>query len=104
MAINKLRYNLAYGFTIFNILFFFPLLALVYIAPLCIGNTRYYYIFWLFMIITWMSPLSVPIGIYKGWKHINNPSPKPFLFYHLLPLISFGIVIIFCILVIYWLW
>ncbi|MBN4067241.1 hypothetical protein JYU14_04070 [Simkania negevensis] len=104
MATNKARKYLAVGFTIFNVLLFFPLLILAYIAPMGIGSSSYGRTAIFFIVVTLLSPLSVPLGVYKGWKYRNNSSIKPFLFYQLLPLTSLGLVIIFCIVVSYWLW
>lgn len=89
-ATNKSRKKIGLVFTVFNTIFFFPLLGLAFIAPLCIGNLIYTYTPLLTLIvISKCASLTVPFGIYMAWKNINNPSLTPFLLYMLLPLFAF---------------
>jgi hypothetical protein len=104
MKPSKARDWLAIGFTIFNLLFFIPFLGAAYVLPMGLACFSYQRVALFFVIFTWLSPLSVPIGIYKGWKSIGHPSIKLFLFYHLLPAICFCVVMLFSIIVCYWPW
>jgi hypothetical protein len=102
MAIRINKKLFAIGFTVLNIILLFFLLVGAVILPMGMGRASYDRLSFFFIVFTWVSPVSVPIGIYKGWKSIHNPSIKPFLLYHFLPIICFSIVILFSSIVAYW--
>jgi hypothetical protein len=65
------------------------------------ANSSYQRIAIIFMIITALTPFSVPNAIYKGWKNLENPSLSFFVFYNMLPLFSLGLIYILCFISVY---
>jgi hypothetical protein len=102
MAKSNPKRSVAIGFTIFNIIFFFPVLLIARFLPLGMGSETFKEFDLYFLYLTWLSPLAVPFAIYKGWKSIHNPSWKLFIFYHLFPLIYISIIFIYVSLCWFW--
>jgi hypothetical protein len=96
MKKNKIRTYIATGFTVFNLILLIPLVLLAYIAPMGLADSSYQRTAIVLIIITVLTPLSVPFGIYKGWKNLENSSLATFLFYQLLPLLSIGLIYLLC--------
>jgi len=96
MEETKKRSSLAKVFTLINLFIFVLLSILAFITPMGFASSSHQKIAIIFIVITSLTPLSVPFGIYMGWKNLKNPSTAIFLFYHLLPLISLGLVYTLC--------